>query len=614
MATDFFTQQEQAKKRTFLLVALFVVAVILLIGLTAFLALLFFGEPNLNQSNLDILFLSTAVVLGGVTGAMLFKFHQLKAGGRYIAERLGGTLLNPNSTNPTERRVLNVVEEMALAANMPVPPVYLLKNEPGINAFAAGYSPQDAVIGITQGSVDQFTREELQGVIAHEFSHILNGDMRLNIRIMAILHGILCISYVGEILMRSGARSRSRNDKNMAPLIGLGLWILGLTGVFFGSIIKAAVSRQREFLADASAVQFTRSPHSIGDALQRIAASQEKGVVHNKNASEASHLFFNQAVGGISGFLFATHPPIDQRIKRVLPQWDGQYRVRIKPTEQTSKKSNISDKQKTVLGAVAGAAVLSSASSSTTDNLGATALFNSIKEQARDTQTVLPVILALTLDQKASGHLAQHALIEKEYGEPLLQHVKQAYAGIAHLSIAERLPLVELSMPALKMLALEEKQQLLRILQLLIEADQQTTLFEWCLLQLVKSYVDTDLHPNKKVPKVRLFAKSDTEFTLSVLAWYGVQEEADAKHAFDLAARHLGTRLTPFSQPFNFSRLSDAIERIRQWSVSDQQRLIIAWTACVQADGVITPIEQQLLFTLASSIGQPLAELPMVKD
>ena len=262
-----------------------------------------------------------------VGGASAFKVAQLASGGQAVALMMGGEEVPGTTTDARQKRLLNVVEEMALAAGVPVPPVYVLE-EPGINAFAAGYAPGDAVVAVSQGCLNYLTRDELQGVVAHEFSHILNGDMRLNIRLIGLIFGIMALSIIGRILMfTSGGRSSGRdNSRGGLVLLGLGVFVLGLVGAFFGRLIMAAVSRQREYLADASAVQFTRNPDGIGGALKKIGGLAEGSRIDNPQAAEAGHMFFANAFAGegLAGLL-ATHPPLVERIRRLDPQFDGQF-------------------------------------------------------------------------------------------------------------------------------------------------------------------------------------------------------------------------------------------------------------------------------------------------
>src|SRR3954470_11994807 len=339
MATDFFQRQSDARRNTKWLVVMFALAVIGIVGTTMFATALATtvaqGQRTFQGRRLDRrsfpwqpTVMSGVAALGLIAGGSLFKIAQLSGGGTVVAERLGGRRVYPNSTDSTERRLLNVVEEMALASGVPVPAVFLLSEEMGINAFAAGHTPSDCVIGVTRGCAQQLTRDQLQGVVAHEFSHILNGDMRLDLRLMGVLYGILLMGLTGRELLRWGAfsggrSSDSRRDNSGLYLLAIGLtfMVVGFLGMLFGNLIKAAVSRQREFLADASAVQFTRNPEGIAGALKRIGAAVFGSKLISPRAAEASHMYFAEGVAS----LFATHPPLDVRIRAIDPDWDGKY-------------------------------------------------------------------------------------------------------------------------------------------------------------------------------------------------------------------------------------------------------------------------------------------------
>ncbi|MEI7461339.1 MAG: M48 family metallopeptidase, partial [Pirellula sp.] len=337
---DFFDHQERARRNTVLLTIYFVIAIILIIACVYFavLGILAFSTAGTEQpipfDGWHPELLGSVVVVVGIiiaTGS-LFKIWALGGHGETVAIALGGVKVPANTTALEERILLNVVEEMALASGTPVPPVYILENESGINAFAAGTSPQNAVIGITRGAITTLRRDELQGVIAHEFSHILNGDMKLNLRLMGLLNGILLIALIGYFFIRSlnmvSMRGSSRNDDNKGAagmvaallLLGSALIAIGYIGVFFANMIKSAVSRQREFLADASAVQFTRNPNGISDALKRIGGWKQHARLTSARASESSHMFFGE---GVASFFFATHPPLPVRIKRIEPNFQG---------------------------------------------------------------------------------------------------------------------------------------------------------------------------------------------------------------------------------------------------------------------------------------------------
>ena len=332
---DFFTHQTQARRLSHRMVGLYIMAVIA-IGVTLHAVISFFlstfsasveGQPP--QSFLDQFLNPTTalVVLGATFGLILltslFKMVALSKGGGAVAESMGGRLVSPQAQNLNERKLINVVEEMAVASGVPMPKVYILDQEAGMNAFAAGHSPNDAAVAVTRGLLERLNREELQAVIAHEFSHILNGDMRLNIRLIAILAGIFGLTVLGRILLRSMRyMGRSNNKKSNAlvlviPALGLACLIIGYIGFFFGRLMQSYISRQREYLADASAVQFTRNPMGLAEALKRI--GMQGSAVQNPKTMEISHMLFASDLRNA----FATHPPLTDRIRRWDPGFTG---------------------------------------------------------------------------------------------------------------------------------------------------------------------------------------------------------------------------------------------------------------------------------------------------
>ncbi len=330
---DFFEAQDAARRKTGWLVALFLGAVLSLIALTnaavgIALTVASEGKLTLNTIPPSLWVIISGGVLGIIFIGSAIQAFRLRAGGASVALTLGGHLVTEETSDPLARRAQNIVEEMALAAGIPVPPLYIIP-ESSINAFAAGFSLKDAVIGLNQGTLEALNRDELQGVIAHEFSHIVNGDMGINIRLMALLHGILMISVAGRVLMHARGSGRQRDSAAQVVALGFALLVIGYSGVFFGRLIKASISRQREFLADAAAVQFTRNPQGIGNALRRIGGAQGGSHITHDRAEESSHLFF----GPIRHFtrLLGTHPPLEARIKAVLPAWDGAF---LPPLEQ----------------------------------------------------------------------------------------------------------------------------------------------------------------------------------------------------------------------------------------------------------------------------------------
>ena len=340
---NFFEHQEKAHKQSRWIILAFIgVALLIILAVDLIVMLLFslspiasngaaqvagggiasFTNPEMWVENANMLIGSSAATGGLIGLASLGKIASLRSGGGKVARSMGATLVTPDTRDPLRRRLYNVVEEIALASGAPVPEVYIMENEPGINAFAAGYASSDAAVAVTQGTLEKLNRSELQGVIAHEFSHILNGDMRINIRMMGVIFGIMVIALLGrQFLHSSRFRMSSSRDKGGSAIIfiGIGLMIVGYLGLFFARWMKSALSRQREFLADASAVQFTRDPSGISGALKKIAAYNHSSYLQS-DSEEVSHMLFGS---GYRSFMFATHPPLEQRIERIEKHFDA---------------------------------------------------------------------------------------------------------------------------------------------------------------------------------------------------------------------------------------------------------------------------------------------------
>nr|MBA3939311.1 M48 family metallopeptidase [Planctomycetota bacterium] len=344
---DFFARQDSAHRQSRRLGWLFAMAVIGVVvvlniaaafAVTAWLAqgrtharqVVEFSPDEVVLLRWKVHGLLTLGTLAVVALGSLYKTAQLAAGGSVVAEMMGGRRIDRNLSGaaPAERRLLNVVEEMAIASGVPMPQVFVLP-EDGINAFAAGHRPDDAVVAVTEGTLARLTRSELQGVVGHEFSHILNGDMGINLRLLGLVHGLLLIALIGEVIMRTTYYSRSssndRRDGNGIFFAGVALFAIGYVGYFFGNLIKAAMSRQREQLADASSVQFTRNPDGLGNALKKIGGGYSESRLTSPHAAESSYMCFGEAIPLSFSGLFATHPPIDERIRAVDPAWDGRF-------------------------------------------------------------------------------------------------------------------------------------------------------------------------------------------------------------------------------------------------------------------------------------------------
>ncbi|MDP2714817.1 M48 family metallopeptidase [Rheinheimera sp.] len=612
MSSNFFAQQDLARRNTRVLVALFSLAVLLLLLLTNIVALVslgfidpsFFSGPR-NWQNLPwhlVAWVSLAV-LAAVAIAVLIKWQQLKAGGKVVAESLGGVRLSPDSKEPLQRRLLNVVEEMALAANTPVPAVYLLP-ERGINAFAAGYSPADAVIGVTQGCLEQLNRDELQGVVAHEFSHILNGDMRMNIRLIAILNGILFLGHIGYYMLRAGSRGSairagtSRNNKQNASgllFLALGLVVIGYMGSFFGNLIKAAVSRQREFLADASAVQFTRNPRGIAGALKAIGSHSSSSQIRSQNADENSHLFFGEAISRWAS-IFATHPPLATRIKRLEPHWNGKF-----PTPRSAQ----------------------TATEATTDSEAAPAKPTNAERlqqalpllllhSSRQTEPATALVCCLLLQQDDSVRSQQLHLIKEMGSAALLQQVDQLCDAVAMLNEVQQVQLLQRLMPALKSLSEARFVQFAQLLQALLQAIPDAGLTPWLVSQFVEHSVAVQYDQTQIVRKTS--AKPLAQLQAQVLPLLALISSvagsaAQQQQAWQAALAQLALSADTAKPAIDLAALSRHLPLLLAASPLVKQQLWQAIEACVRADQLIVQQEKALLLALAL-----LLEIPYPAD
>ncbi|HEY6545114.1 MAG TPA: M48 family metallopeptidase, partial [Dokdonella sp.] len=322
---NFFAHQAQARRQTRRMLVMFALAVIVIVAAIDAVLLAVFdrGGEGIGPGGLA---LASAAVLLVIALGSLYRIATLRGGGAAVARQLGGTQVGGGTRSFAHRRLYNVVEEISIAAGVPMPEVFVLEQEAGINAFASGYAPSDAAITVTRGALEKLTREELQGVIGHEFSHVLNGDMRLNIRLIGVVFGIVVIATIGRKIAELAAHGRGK-DAAAPALIGLALFLVGYIGVVLARMIKASVSRQREYLADASAVQFTRQTEGIAGALKKMAGLAEGSRLASGEKEEVAHMLFGDGIGYSA--LFATHPRIELRIKRLDPAFDPEQLERI---------------------------------------------------------------------------------------------------------------------------------------------------------------------------------------------------------------------------------------------------------------------------------------------
>lgn len=635
---DFFEHQDEARKNSRKLILFFVLAVTgVVISVYVLVGLAVFGfntQIAESDNRVDVLPWITdwriMLMVGGGTllfvgGASAYRVASLRGGGHVVAASLGGRPLQQNTTDRDERRVLNVVEEMAIASGTPVPPVFLLEEE-GINAFAAGYSPQDAVIGVTRGCVQSLSRDELQGVIAHEFSHILNGDMRINIRLIGLVYGIMAIGFIGwqvfRIAIYSGAGRRRDKDSNTMPLIAVavGLIAIGAVGTFFGNWIRAALSRQREFLADASAVQFTRNPHGISGALMQIGASPAHGEIKNPAAAEFSHMYFAKGVSSMFSGIFATHPPLEKRILRIEPRWDGKYpseqRTRRSPdTTSVTRQDKEESRRQEVAKAVTILAGVEAIGQPTPAHLAlAHQLISDIpdlvKEAARNPYGGRAVVYALLLNQEPQIKQQQLDQLKKFAERGLAEMTAALEAEVSKLDRQHRLPLVEMTLGSLKLLSKTQYNNFMSNLDVLVKADSKIDLFEWVVVRVVRHHLGP---PSRSRPKYHGLEKlsSQCNMLLSVLAWAGHSDPVEVQSAFDAGAKVInipGLALVPRDK-IDLSLLGNALDTLDRVEMGLKKTLIMACAQCIIADKQVTANEAELMRAIAESFDCPMPPL-----
>jgi len=610
---NFFQAQNKARHNTRLLTLLFIGAVVSLVVLTNLLVLVFFvdSQPGLSftqqiaRAPQELWIYTSLGVVGLIAVASGFKFLALRGGGRAVAESLGGVLIHQNTRDPQQRQLLNVVEEMAIAAGMPVPPVYLIR-EDSINAFAAGFGIHDAVIGINQGTIDLLNRQELQGVVAHEFSHILNGDMRINLRIIALLNGILILGIIGGALMRGSMFSRSRERGGLIAL-GIGLLVIGYGGTFFGQLIKAAVSRQREYLADASAVQFTRSSQGIANALKKIGAHSTGSRLQSPQADENSHLFF----GAIRSFssVMATHPPLEARIQALDPNWKPEKASGQQNSNHGSQSSSASHfaGQSEGLSQRCGSANLASAQQliSSTDQTLNNASHDNFEARA------LVYAMLLSADEATRGH--QLSLIQQlaEPGVPSL--VPAMYGQIQHQDQQHRLVLLDQAIPTLKEMSKPQYQRCYDLIGQLIVADGQVELFEWVVHRIITQELYAHfVQPFRGSGRITRPDKVDKQVcqTLSLLAAASSQNNGQRLLAYQRGAKLWGSRSDMMDvQYFDHQVLNQSLERLRHLSADLKAKFLDACAAIAAADGQLQDSEFALIKGIATTLDCPLPPL-----
>ncbi|WNC70015.1 M48 family metallopeptidase [Thalassotalea nanhaiensis] len=575
------------------------------------------------QFDWQIFFFIGVTVCAVIFAGSAYKSMSLGHGGKAIAEMLGGRLVSHSTSDINEKKLLNVVEEMAIASGTPVPAVFLLEHEYGINAFAAGFKNSDAVIGVTRGCIDDLTRDELQGVVAHEFSHILNGDMRLNMRLIGVLHGILLMGYIGYYILRSVRGSR----KNTLPIIGLGagLVVIGFGGNFFGNLIKASVSRQREYLADASAVQFTRSKDGIANALNKI--SSVGSVLDSPQAPQMSHAYFSTGVSSFVESMFATHPPIDKRIKRISPYFFINKKVKKqekKEQQQTQKQpasSSAETKAKEVMSAVVGSAVVAERMLNSIGNVNdeqithATTFISeipdSIHQAVHDIDQARAFIYCLLLSPDETVLNKQLMRIKESGDKDVIDHVLVLREQVGQLHTRYRLPLIDMAIPTLKQLTQGRYELFKANFSFLVLADDHIDLFEWALQKILFRHLNSQYskHNNKRNKYASLTEKKlEINILLSMLLNLYIKDENDIPKIITLIEKDVGIlNVKLFNQEsIEIAKLNKAMDSLVNLEPTHKQTLLRACLLIITQDKLFSIKEMELLRAVSALLDCPM--------
>lgn len=645
---NFFAAQDQARRSSRRLVIAYVVATVLIVaGVTAIIgfALYSFTPGNYAYTPSQFINERSKVLIGTaivttlfILGSSLYKTSVLAAGGGQVAADMGGTLVPADVQDPLRRRLRNVVEEMAIASGVPVPEIYVLEEEQGINAFAAGFSTSDAAVAVTRGTLEILDRDELQGVIAHEFSHILNGDMKLNVRLMGVLFGIMVLGLIGRLIVRGGYHTSivsSRRDRGapVVMVVGIGLVILGGIGVFFARLIKSSVSRQREYLADASAVQFTRQSAGIANALKKIGGYSEGSAIKETDPEEVSHMLFGSG-SGLRG-MFATHPPLVDRIKALDPAFDASQFERVAARREVMDRAD--DSRSAAFAGDVTSAFASSGTGVLADSIAETvgrprtehidfardlrqAIPESLYDAAHSSELAYLLAVALVLDRSGNVVDRQFAIVQELLGQQRTQFIRRFYDELLASGAEFRLPLLEIAFPAIKRRPIQQLSFLVSLTGRMIEVDGEVELYEFCFHRIMMSNLGRAIDPSGKRNAVRARRselRSAAIRLLAILAEYGHQSDDERHAAFAAGTATLGpwAQDVPYPQDRDdtIAVLNRSLDILLGLNSKGQESLLRAVSATAAHDGVLSVAEAELTRAVCATLNYPLPPILVLR-
>lgn len=629
---DFFAEQDQARKRSkWLVVAFF--GTILAISLIFF-AIMASVTDQWSLYGSDFAFIArdfggVFLAVGGVISlGSLFKLFQLRAGGSVVARDMGAREVDPSTVNADERRLLNIVEEMSIASGIPAPGVWVMDEEHGINAFAAGTTPSNAVVAVTRGCLINLSRDELQGVVAHEFSHILNGDMRLNMRLIGVIFGIIMIALIGRTLLhaiRFSGSSRNRDGQQIMLALfaaGIAIFIIGSIGEFFARLIQAAISRQREFLADASAVQFTRNPDGLKNALMKIGSVSTRGALQASQGSEASHMMF--AASGFFSWGLATHPPLEKRILALDPSWDGKMEAprRRTPKSKPSRTQKVREgfDHEGILGAAVALEAMRGLGQTEAQDVGKgqqihEALDPLWIEAVHDRSGAQLLIYGLLLGTDGVIAEGETSYLAKQLGDEGRDICLRWHEALDGEHSAVKIALVDLAIPTLRKLSRPEYLAFREMTQWLIASDSQIDLFEFMLQRMIRRHLDfamgLDSPPGARW---RTLDQLDREVGLIVSAVANLSDdagEAFARGATAFREKVPAADALQLAKSLDLSGVEQALRTCEIAPATVRRDVVQVCAAAVMADGEVNNREIELLRAVADAIGVAVPPIVM---
>lgn len=649
---NFFSAQEEARRRTAHLVGLFALAIVLIalavyaavsVGFVVYQA---WEHPNApaapwwSFTRLWVTLVTTTLV---ILGGSMYKQMQLSRGGHVVARELGAHQVKPATRNPLHRRLYNVVEEMAIASGVPVPDVFVFEHEYGINALAAGFTIDDAAIAVTQGALQALSRDELQGVVAHEFSHILNGDMRMNTKLMGWLHGILMLTLLGQVLRSPGGSGFSPVRTYHVPrarrsggsggrggggalilaivVVAILVTIIGYIGAFVARRIKAAISRQREYLADAAAVQFTRNPGGIGGALLKIGGLRNGGHIRCSRAEEASHFFFANPMWMAKPRASGTHPPLPDRVLRIMPTWNGEFPTverpgpePLQPLKKESAQSVVGDK--VVKGMMAAVIADQAGAAMQSPPPLPPPIPDELRAAAHAPETARELLLSMLLDNDPvvrEAQVCEMANIQEVLNSEVIEDF---YGRGVALTNDQRLGLADMLLPTLKgELSAAEYVELSEWIDRLIRWDHRTTALEFLIRRKFRQALGPATEEVKtdqgqiEYTRARDVAES-ASLLLSFIAREATPDLAEARQKFEQAVERSymlnGQVQFRAVDEIDFEQADAALDQMRHASFALRRHLLESANRCAVAGAAPTPSERSLLRIFSQALGCPL--------